>query len=92
VADYEYKPDVDMSGYIPLAKRFKGACRCPVCSSNSEILKYFKNDFLCKSDGLPCDRFSDDTGAGVCSWNYGGSIHHCLRFVPVPLVRLAFPI
>ena len=69
---YEYHPEVDMSGYVPLVKRFKGACRCSVCSSDPWISSCYVNDVVvkgslvqsrldkrvvvCAYDGVPCSQ------------------------------------
>ncbi len=81
MSDYSHDLSVDMSGYVPLFRRFHGACHCSICSNNPEIRKYFINDFPCRFDDLPCDRFSHDLGSGVCSWRSGGRTHFCFRFV-----------
>lgn len=52
---YEYKPDVDMSGYVSLDNRVKGACRCEKCSSNPVVQVWYKNDLICSSGGLCYD-------------------------------------
>lgn len=66
--------------YVPLANRFRGACRCPVCAANPNIVKFYLNDVLCKFDGLPC--FSvDDSGVRVCFQKRGGRVCFCDRFV-----------
>jgi hypothetical protein len=51
---YAHKPDVDMSGYVPLDGRVVGACRCAVCSSDSVIKRWYDNDFFCRFDGGLC--------------------------------------
>jgi hypothetical protein len=79
VSGYEFKSDVDMSGYVPLAKRVRGACRCSVCLSNLEIAEFYMNDVVC-SDGLLCDRLSVDLKHSVCFWKQRGRIRFCLRF------------
>lgn len=65
-----------MVDYVPLVKRFRGACRCPVCSSNPEIVQFYVNDFVCKFDSFLCDRF------------FGGVVH-CLGCSRVSLVKRA---
>lgn len=85
---YEYNSSIDMFGYIPLAKRLKGACRCSICSSNSEITKFYVNDICCKFDNLPC-YYANYSGIRGCSRKYRGHVLHCSRFVvSKPLVRL----
>lgn len=68
------------SDYIPLASRVKGACRCPVCSSNPEIAKWYENDILCKFDSLPCYS-ANYSGIRACSSVFRGHVLHCSRFV-----------
>ena len=51
---YKHKPDVDMSGYIPLDNRVKGACRCEKCSSDPVIKRWHENDLVCKYDLRLC--------------------------------------
>ena len=53
---YEHKPDVDMSGYVPLDDRVIGACRCENCSSNSVIKRWHKNDLVCRFDHDLCHK------------------------------------
>jgi hypothetical protein len=75
-----FDSSVDMSGYIPLDKRVKGACRCSVCSSNSEIAKFYVNDILCIFDLKPCYS-ANYSGVRGCSRRYRGYVLHCSRFV-----------
>ena len=72
-----YDFSVDMSGYVPLVKRFGGACRCPVCLSNSEIARFYVNDVTCRHDGLLCDRFFG--GIVHCFERYRGHARRCPR-------------
>lgn len=76
-----------MDGYIPLASRVRGACHCPLCSSNPEIAKFYVNDVLCKYDGLVCTSF-DDSGRCVCFQKYRGRVFYCSRFPSARLGRL----
>jgi hypothetical protein len=68
-----------MSGYIPLVKRFRGACRCSVCSQDSEIVKFYANDILCKFDASLCSSV-DDLGVRVCCVKHKGRLVLCPRF------------
>lgn len=78
--EYHYDSSVDMSNYVPIEKRFHGACRCPICSQNPAIVKFYANDFMCKSDGLACDY------EGICFKKIRGSVRYCSRFVK-PVIR-----
>jgi hypothetical protein len=53
---YVHNPDVDMSGYVSLDGRVKGACRCEKCSSLSSVRRWHLNDLVCEYDGELCDR------------------------------------
>jgi len=72
-----YDFSVDMSGYVPLVKRFSGACRCPTCLSNPEIAKFYVNDVTCRHDGSLCDRFF--SGIVHCFERYRGRVRRCPR-------------
>jgi hypothetical protein len=69
-----------MSGYIPLVSRLRGACRCPICSADSEIVKFYVDDVLCKFDSELCEN-ANDLGVRVCFIKRGGRRVRCSRFV-----------